>query len=212
MVYFSVAGTTHHGLRNKNEAQLKAITAVRLAPEPTNKFDKRAIAIYLKDDTDTYIQAGYVPSLQLEHAHREKWAEREWQIHEIGRWTPPYSRTDLVFCKIADTEAHIVDSPKRGRISMKQRIKQDDTLYDGKTCVSIYYASKSTGLYWRDVVLKTKTGSSFFACDGTKDKNGRLIPQKEFKFAQLDDAAELPEWEVEATDIEDPRAKRAKVE
>ena len=42
------------------------------------------------------IQVGYVPSLQLDHAHREKWAEREWKVHEIGRWSPQHSHTDRV--------------------------------------------------------------------------------------------------------------------
>ena len=73
MVQISVAGVTFHGLRDLNEAQLKAFTNVRLVPDPANKIDKRAIAVYMIGDTNE-IHVGYVPSLQLDHAHREKWA------------------------------------------------------------------------------------------------------------------------------------------
>jgi hypothetical protein len=210
MVVFSISGVTYHALRNAPDETLKSLTSVQLVPEPANTFDKRAIAVYVLDNNGGKTHAGYVPRLQLPHAHREKWAGREWKVQEAGRWTPPHARVDVPYCKVVDVEAHLVSSPTRGRVSMKQRIRQDDTLYDGKTCVSIYYASASSGLTWRDVVLKSKTQTSFFACDGTHDKQGRPIPRKEFKFAHLDDAAELPEWEVSAFDIEDRPAKRAK--
>eukprot|EP01048_Picozoa_sp_COSAG05_P018471 COSAG05_NODE_2707_length_2743_cov_21.041225_3_plen_215_part_00 len=207
MVIISVKGVTHHGLKDMSTAELKAITAVELKPDLANKHDSRAIAVY-GQYKGRQIQIGFVGCADLPRAHKEEWSSRDWKIADIGRFRPEHAYNDLVFCKVTDTEAHAV-SPKKC-YPMMHRLKYDDTLYDGKTCVSIYYASKSSGLAWRDVVLKSKTSTSLFACDGTHDKAGRLIPQKEFKFSQLRDAAVLPEWETSACDIEDNPTKRAR--
>ena len=188
MVIMSVAGITLNQARNMPVGELDKLTTVSLAPEPMNQHDKRAIAVHSGG-----VKLGYVPCGMLQRAHHEGWVEMEWRVAKIGRITPRHAGQSQPYCNIVTTFAP-VPSPKR-RTSLRDRMTQDDSLYDGSTCVSIQYKS-GKDLRWRDVVLLSKAPESFCARDGSCDREGRSIPQKRFAFENLSDAKfSLECWE-----------------
>jgi hypothetical protein len=189
---------------------------VFLRTEPANKFNPRAIAVmgkYCDNKTCKEVRLGYVSNELLDRAHRETWCKWQWEIDEIGRFTPRCANNETrVFCTVSDRQTYLLRNIVRdedGSPTLMERMRTDDSLYDGTACVCIHYESDSSGLGWRDVVLLKRTADEFFACDGSSDYRGRPVPQKRFKFANLR-AARCMEW-ID-NEIEPPTpAKRAKL-
>jgi hypothetical protein len=220
MPTLSVRGINYGGVKDFTDEQLQDLRgSVSLRAEPANKYNNRAIAVmgkYLDGNTYKPVRLGYLANELLDRAHRESWCEWQWEIDEIGRFKPRYNPTPQdttqVFCRISDKQTHllrVVSSDEDDGPSLMDRMKTDDSLYDGTTCLCIHYESESSGLGWRDVVLLERTADGFIACDGSSDYRGRPVPQKRFKFAKLRAARCLEN--IDEEDASPTPAKRAKL-
>jgi hypothetical protein len=198
-----VCGINFADAKDLSMEELLQLHSPCLVPEPTNRFNKNAVAVHCTHG-DHDIKIGYIPDEKCHHARTNGWLDVDWGINEIGRFAPRSTYTaEVVYCKIFAKWPYLGYPDTRS--PLKQRLQTDDTLYDGATVVSIKYESKPGKPSWRDVVLLQKDEKGFYVRDGARNKKGELIPRKgPLKFEKLKDAQYLPSKQT-------PPAKRAKV-